>query len=117
PSLAGRQHGLDPAEVDMAVDLGGGVLGSGHVVGDQRPPFENGDLSGLGANVGRHQVAPEGAALALAAPPLGEGFLVEGLGFGLDRRACAPAVSVPASPAGAAPTAATTAALARSSRG
>ena len=61
-------------------DLGGVVLGSRHVVLDQRPSLEHGDLGGVGTDVDAHQVAPDRAPLSLATPPALGGL---GVGQGL----------------------------------
>ena len=79
--LHARQDVLDLAQVDVAVDLAGVVGRAGHVVLDERPALEDRDLGGLGPDVDRHQVAADGPALALPAPPPLERLLVE-----LDRR-------------------------------
>ena len=71
------QHVLDLAQVDVAVDLAGVVGGPGHVVLDERPALEHGDLGGLGPHVDAHQVAADGPALALPAPAPLERLLVE----------------------------------------
>ena len=75
--LHARQDVLDLAQVDVAVDLVGVVGRSGHVVLDERPALEDGDLGGLGPDVDGHHVAADGPALALPAPPPLEGLLVE----------------------------------------
>ena len=75
--LHARQHVLDLAQVDVAVDLAGVVGGPGHVVLDERPALEHGDLGGLGPHVDGHHVAADGPALALPAPPPLERLLVE----------------------------------------
>ena len=72
------------------MDLGDVVGRTRHVVLDEVAPFEHGDLRGRGPDADRHEVATDRASLALAAPPLVEGLLVElGRGpadDGLDRR-------------------------------
>ena len=47
--LHAGQHVLDPAEVDVAVDLDDVVGRARHVVLDERPALEHGDLGGLAA--------------------------------------------------------------------
>ena len=49
--LHAGQHVLDPAEVDVAVDLGDVVGRARHVVLDEGAALEHGDLGGLGAHV------------------------------------------------------------------
>ena len=65
-----RQDVLDPAPVDVAVDLGGVVGRPRHVVLDQGPALEHGDLGGVRADVDAHEVAPHrpSPALPAAAP-------------------------------------------------
>ena len=65
--LHAREHVLDPAPVDVAVDLVGVVGGPGHVVLHQRAPLEHGDLGHAGLDVHAHQVAPDLLALAITA--------------------------------------------------
>ena len=66
--LHARQHVLDPAPVDVAVDLGGVVGGPGDVVLHQGAALEQGDLGRLGTHVDADHVATDGLAPALAAP-------------------------------------------------
>ena len=47
--LHAGQHVLDLAQVDVAVDLGDVVGGARHVVLDERPALEHGDLGGARA--------------------------------------------------------------------
>ena len=75
--LHAGQHVLDPGRVDVAVDLADVVLRPGHVVLDERPAFEHGDLRGLGPHVDEHEVAPDRPALALAAPTALQDLVVE----------------------------------------
>ena len=75
--LHAGQHVLDLAQVDVAVDLGDVVGRPRHVVLDEVAALEHGDLGRLGADADGHQVAADGAALALPAPALLEGLLVE----------------------------------------
>ena len=63
--LHARQHVLDPAPVDVAVDLGGVVGRPRDVVLDQGPPLEQGDLGHLRANVDADHVATDGLAPTL----------------------------------------------------
>ncbi len=71
--LHAREHVLDPAPVDVAVDLGGVVGRPGDVVLDQGPPLEQGDLGHLRANMDTDHVATDRFAPALpsAAAALG----------------------------------------------
>ncbi len=71
------QHVLDPGEVDVAVDLGLFVGGPRHVVLEERATFEHPDLDGMGPGMDGHQVAAEGASVALLAPSALERGLVE----------------------------------------
>ena len=71
------QHVLDPAEVDVAVDLADVVGRPGDVVLDERPPLEHGDVGRLGPHVDAHEVPPDRTALALPAPTALEVLLVE----------------------------------------
>ena len=57
--LHARQHVLHPAQVDVAVDLRHVVGGVRHVVLDQRPALEHGDLRGPGRDVDAHRVAAD----------------------------------------------------------
>ena len=75
--LHARQDVLDLAEVDVPVDLRDVVGRAGHVVLEERTALEHGDLRGLGVDVHAHQVAADGPALALAAPPGLEDVVVE----------------------------------------
>ena len=75
--LHAGQHVLDLADVDVAVDLGDVVGGSGHVVLDQRPTLEDRDLRRLRVHVHVHLVAPDGATLAAPPPTLLHRLLVE----------------------------------------
>ncbi len=61
------QHVLDPAPVDVAVDLGGVVGGPGHVVLDQRAALEHGDLGHGRLDVDADQVAADLLALPVTA--------------------------------------------------
>ena len=79
------QHVLDPAPVDVAVDLGGVVGGPGDVVLDQGAPLEQGDLGDLRAHVHADHVAADRLAPALAAAPPALG-LGRGTGRGAGRR-------------------------------
>ena len=88
--LHARQHVLDLAQVDVAVDVDVVVGRAGHVVLDERPSLEHGDLGGVGADVHAHEVAADGPALALPAPAPLEGLLVE-----LDRVLVVRRVAVP----------------------
>src|SRR5581483_6521542 len=99
----GRLHAgqdvLYPAEVNVAVDLCGVVLGPRDVVLDEGPALEHSDLGRLGADVHGHEVAADGPALAFAPTALGERLLVELLGLrldGLGRAASSPAASAAA---------------------
>src|SRR5581483_10697664 len=105
--LHARQHVLHLAEVDVAVDLADVVGRTGHVVLEQGPSFEHGDLRDApalraGLHVHAHQVAADGPALALPAPPRLEDVVVELEGLlvgedGLDRRGgTVPATTLPA---------------------
>ena len=75
--LHAGQHVLDPAQVDVAVDLGGVVGGPAHVVLDERPALEHGDLGGGGTDVDDHEVTAQRPVAALdvdaATPRLGLG--------------------------------------------
>ena len=90
--LHARQHVLDPAPVDVAVDLVGVVGRPGHVVLDQGAALEHGDLGHVGLHVHADQVAahllgaPVPAGPAPAAGPLGPRVLVVGGRPGLARR-------------------------------
>jgi hypothetical protein len=102
------QHVGHPGQVDVPVDLGDVVGGSGDVVLDQLATLEHGDLGGALGLVDRHQVAADRLAVAVLAPPGLELGLVEldgiELGVELDRRgALGPAatVAVPAASAAA----------------
>src|SRR5690606_13868369 len=66
--LHARQHVLDLAEVDVAVDLGLVVARARDVVLDEVAALEHRDLGGVRALRHRHEVAADRAALALAAP-------------------------------------------------
>ena len=59
--LHARQHVLDPADVDVAVDLADVVGRAAHVVLDEAAALEHGDLGVLGRDVDGHQVAPDRA--------------------------------------------------------
>src|SRR5438094_450892 len=76
-SLHAGQDVLHATEIDVAVDLGRVVGGTGDVMLDQRPAFEHADLGGVRPVVHDHQVAADGTALALAAPAAFEYFLVD----------------------------------------
>ena len=86
--LHARQHVLDLAQVDVAVDLGDVVGRAGHVVLDEVAALEHGDLGGLGPHADRHEVAADRPALALAA---------RGAARGSPRRARGASASVTAS--------------------
>ena len=53
-----RQDVLDPAPVDVPVDLGGVVGRPRHLVFDQGPALEHGDLGGVGPHMDTHEVPP-----------------------------------------------------------
>ena len=59
------------------MDLGDVVGRARHEVLDEVAALEHGDLGRLGADADGHEVAADGAALALAAPALLEGLVVE----------------------------------------
>ena len=63
-SFHARQNVLDPAEVDVAVDLADVVGRTRDLMLDQFASLEGGDLGGLGADMDAHQVAADGLALA-----------------------------------------------------
>jgi hypothetical protein len=75
--LHARQHVLDTAEVDVAVDLGDVVGRVGHVVLDQRPALEHRDLGHPLGDVDAHRVAADRPALALAAAAALQRLVVE----------------------------------------
>ena len=68
----GRLHAgqdvLDPAEVDVAVDLADVVGRAGHPELDEAAPLEHRDLGGPLGDVDAHEVPAHGLALAGAAP-------------------------------------------------
>ena len=66
--LHAGQHVLDPAPVDVAVDLVGVVGGPGDVVLDQGPALEHGDLGHVGLDVHADQVAADLLASARSRP-------------------------------------------------
>ncbi len=66
--LHAREDVLDPAEVDVAVDLGHVVRRPADVVLDQVPSLEDRDLHQLGSHVDAHQVATDRPTVALPAP-------------------------------------------------
>ena len=67
--LHARQDVLDPAEVDVAVYLGGVIGGTAHVVLDERPALEHGDLRRRRADVDDHEVAAQRAVAPLRCSP------------------------------------------------
>ena len=75
--LHAREHVLHAGQVHVAVDLRDVVGRPRHVVLDEVPALEDGDLGGRLPHVHAHRVAPDGAALALAAAPALERLLVE----------------------------------------
>ena len=64
--LHARQDVLDSAEVEVPVDLGGLVGLPDDIVLDERATLEHRDVRGRPLDVNAHQVATDGAALALA---------------------------------------------------
>ena len=65
--LHAGQDVLDPTEVDVAVDLADVVGRAGHLVLDQGPALQHGDLGHAVGDADRHRVAADGPALALGA--------------------------------------------------
>ncbi len=65
--LHAGQHVLHPADVDVAVDLADVVGRAAHVVLDQVPTLEDGDLGHARAHLHGHEVATDRLAVAFAA--------------------------------------------------
>jgi hypothetical protein len=67
--LHARQHVLDAAHVDVAVDLVGFVSGLGDRVLDHGASLEGGDVGRLFCGVHAHEVAALGSSTALSPAP------------------------------------------------